>query len=155
MTWLHQGHINEKTATPKKVPENIWIDKYFNTLKKTFQAFNLKTKQNKRSYFCRRGNQANLRPLFCNAKCQRQWNHLSEVWGRLAMGQEFYNQPGCCLYVKSEAFHEEQVQKIHATTHPSSKNQWKTHPYSKWPERLIKIKSLSMGNLWLTKAIDE
>lgn len=22
------------------------------------------------------------------------------------MGQEFYNQAGCCLYVKSEAFHE-------------------------------------------------
>lgn len=53
----------------------------------------------------------------------------------VAVGQEFYNQPGCCSYVKS--FHEEAgIQAEINVPHPSSKNQWKTHPCS-GNERLI------------------
>lgn len=140
-----------------KNPENIWIDKYFNTLKKTLQAFNLKTKQNRTKEVTFGGAVIkltwDLSSVMLNAKDNEIiLVRLEEGW---LWAKNFITSLVAARMLSQRHSMKEQVQKINATTHPSSKNQWKTHPYSKWPERLIKIKSLSMGNWWLKEANDE
>lgn len=99
LTWLYQGNINEKIATPTKFPGNnwnIWMDK------KWF-CKHLSCKQNRTKEITWKGAVTRLTwdfsPLMPNAEWQ--WKNLTEFWGKLVMGQWFYNQPGCCSFVKS------------------------------------------------------